>query len=178
VTRSLRDRWNAAVRDGEEKGRQLARQAHQQQLSKAQRLRGMSDDEVIGSVSSSTSFGYHPRNEMEMQRRLKDSIEALTAESRRARIWAAWGSGILAALTLVLGALTIVLAMKASRVTVPLTAATRGRADRAQRLPCFRSSRAVCSHGRQISTRTYPESGVRSSSAESRCELLRSGTVW
>jgi len=44
---------------------------------------------------------------MEMQRRLKDSIEGLTRETARARWWAFWGSA--AAIT----ALTVVLALKA-----------------------------------------------------------------
>jgi len=48
-----------------------------------------------------------------MQRRLKDSIEALTREISRARWWAFWGSLAIGALTLVLIALTIVLALKA-----------------------------------------------------------------
>jgi hypothetical protein len=47
---------------------------------------------------------------MEMQRRLKDSIEGLTRETARARWWAFWGSAAITALTVVL---TVVLALKA-----------------------------------------------------------------
>ena len=48
-----------------------------------------------------------------MQRRLKDSIEQLTKETARARWWAFWGSVAIAALTIVLVVLTIVLVLKA-----------------------------------------------------------------
>jgi hypothetical protein len=48
-----------------------------------------------------------------MQRRLKDSIDGLTRETARARCWAFWGSVSIAALTVVLIALTVVLALKA-----------------------------------------------------------------
>jgi hypothetical protein len=50
---------------------------------------------------------------MEMQRRLKVAIAELTRETAKARIWAAWSAGVIVVLTLVLVALTIVLAMKA-----------------------------------------------------------------
>jgi hypothetical protein len=50
---------------------------------------------------------------MEMQRRLKDSIEALAAETSKARWWVFWGVVAIGALTLVLVTLTIVLALKA-----------------------------------------------------------------
>jgi hypothetical protein len=50
---------------------------------------------------------------MEMQRRLKDSIMELTRETARARWWAFWAALAIVALTLVLVALTIVLANKA-----------------------------------------------------------------
>jgi hypothetical protein len=50
---------------------------------------------------------------MEMQRRLKDAIVGLTTETTKARWWAFWGSLAIGALTLVLVALTIVLALKA-----------------------------------------------------------------
>ena len=48
-----------------------------------------------------------------MQRRLKAAIEDLTAESARARRSAFWVGAILVALTMVLVALTVVLAVRA-----------------------------------------------------------------
>ena len=74
--------------------------------SAARRLQELTDDELIARAPAKTSLS-HPHHEMEMQRRLKDSIEGLTRETARARWWAFWGSA--AAIT----ALTVVLALKA-----------------------------------------------------------------
>jgi hypothetical protein len=46
---------------------------------------------------------------MELQRRLKDAILAQIAESRRGRIWGAWGTAVMALLAIVGIALTVVL---------------------------------------------------------------------
>ena len=53
-----------------------------------------------------------PWHEMEMQRRLKDSIERLTAETSLARWWAFWRTVTIGLLTLVLIALTVILAVR------------------------------------------------------------------
>jgi hypothetical protein len=42
-----------------------------------------------------------PREEMEMQRRLKDAILTQVAESRKGGIWGAWGTAVIAVLTIV-----------------------------------------------------------------------------
>lgn len=88
------------------------RRAAQERLDK--RIRGLaalSDEELIAQASARTPVSF-PWHEMEMQRRLKDSIEAQTAESRRARWWGFWGSVAIGALTVVLIALTVVLAVR------------------------------------------------------------------
>jgi hypothetical protein len=86
----------------------VARQADAVRINN---LRALSEDELIAQAPNRTPLS-SPDHEMELQRRLKDSIEALTAETTKARIWAAWGTGVLGALTLVLVALTIVLALR------------------------------------------------------------------
>ena len=53
-------------------------------------LQGLTDDELIAQAPTRSSLS-HPHHEMEMQRRLKDSIEKLTKETARARWWAFWG---------------------------------------------------------------------------------------
>jgi hypothetical protein len=75
-------------------------------------LAGLSDEELIAAAEARTSLS-HPYREMEMQRRLKAAIEDLTAESARARRSAFWIGAILVALTMVLVALTVVLAVRA-----------------------------------------------------------------
>ena len=108
----IRDWWEAKGRAVEQKNARLATAARQRGISAARGLRDLPDDELIAQAQARTSLS-HPYHEMEMQRRLKDSIEALTTETARARWWAFWGSLAIGALTLVLVALTIVLALKA-----------------------------------------------------------------
>jgi hypothetical protein len=78
------------------------------------RIRGLaalSDEQLIADAPANNTFSY-PWHEMEMQRRLKDSIDALVTESRRTRWWGFWGTVAIAALTVVLIALTVVLAVR------------------------------------------------------------------
>jgi hypothetical protein len=78
----------------------------------AERVRGLSDDQLIAQVESRGGIS-PPHSEMEMQRRLKEAIVDLTQETTKARWRALWGSVAIAALTVALIALTIVLALKA-----------------------------------------------------------------
>jgi hypothetical protein len=71
----------------------------------------MTDEELISAAEARTSLS-HPYHEMEMQRRLKDSIDALTLETCRARWWAFWGAVATGVLTVALVALTVVLAVR------------------------------------------------------------------
>lgn len=59
--------------------------------ARMRRLASLTDEQLIieAPASAPVSFAWH---EMEMQRRLKDSIEALTRETSRARWWAFWGT--------------------------------------------------------------------------------------
>lgn len=75
-------------------------------------LRKLTDAELIAKDPALANLS-HQQLEMEMQRRLKDSIEELTKETAKARWWAFWGSAAIAALTVVLVVLTVVLALKA-----------------------------------------------------------------
>jgi hypothetical protein len=86
--------------------------ARERGVSAVRSLQELADDELIAQAPARTSLS-HPHHEMEMQRRLKDSIDRLTRETARARWWAFWGSAAIAALTVVLVVLTIVLALKA-----------------------------------------------------------------
>jgi hypothetical protein len=97
-------------------GAKIARaeqQAAKERLdAKIRGLASLSDEELMAKAPARAPFAF-PWHEMEMQRRLKDSIEGLTKETAKARWWALWGSAAIAALTVVLVVLTIVLAMKA-----------------------------------------------------------------
>lgn len=78
------------------------------------RIRGLaklSDEQLIAEVPANNTWSY-PWHEMEMQRRLKDAIQAQTKEAARSRVWAAWGSAVIALLTLALVGLTVVLAVR------------------------------------------------------------------
>jgi hypothetical protein len=57
--------------------------ARRRRVSRVRSFRELSDDELTGQAQSRTSLS-GPHHEMEMQRRLKDSIEALTAETAKA----------------------------------------------------------------------------------------------
>ncbi|MGH3295762.1 MAG: hypothetical protein ACRDP7_28580 [Trebonia sp.] len=91
---------------------QLAASARERGIAVARGLQGLSDDELISRAPARTSLS-QPHHEMEMQRRLKDAIIGLTAETTKGRWWAFWGVVAVSALTLALVALTIVLALKA-----------------------------------------------------------------
>jgi hypothetical protein len=109
---TVRDWWDAKVSANRKKADEERTASRERRLLRAAGLREMTDDELImqSPARSSLSYAHH---EMEMQRRLKDSIEALTRETAKARWWALWGSVTIAALTVALVALTIVLALKA-----------------------------------------------------------------
>jgi hypothetical protein len=109
---SVRPWWDAKGRAFEEKNAREAAAYRERAVSGVRSLRDLSDDELIAASPARSSLS-HPHHEMEMQRRLKDSIEALTKETAKARWWAFWGSVVIGALTVVLVALTIVLALKA-----------------------------------------------------------------
>ena len=100
--------WADAQRITERKAAAAADTARQNDAAMVNHLRGLTDDELIAAAEARTSMS-HPYHEMEMQRRLKDSILAQVAESRKGRIWGAWGAAAIAALTLVLIVLTVVL---------------------------------------------------------------------
>jgi hypothetical protein len=109
---TIRDWWAAKGRAVEGKNARLAAAVREQGIAAARGLRDLSDDELIAQAQARTSFSY-PYHEMEMQRRLKDAIVGLTVETTKARWWAFWGVVAIGVLTLVIIALTIVLALKA-----------------------------------------------------------------
>jgi hypothetical protein len=109
---TLRGRLGARVRANQQKAAVARVAASERRLSRVLGLREMTDDELILRSPARSSLSY-AHEEMEMQRRLKDSVEALTRETAKARWWAFWGSVVIGVLTLVLVALTIVLALKA-----------------------------------------------------------------
>jgi len=108
----LREWWEAKVRAGEQQAARDAEAGRERRVSRIRGLRELTDDELIALSPARSSLSY-AHNEMEMQRRLKDSIEALTAETAKARRWSLGESAVIAALTVVLVVLTIVLALKA-----------------------------------------------------------------
>ena len=57
---------------------------------KVRGLAALTDEELIAQASANNTFAY-PWHEMEMQLRLKDSIDALAVESRRSRWWGVLG---------------------------------------------------------------------------------------
>jgi hypothetical protein len=105
---SVREWWSNAGRAADQKAARAAEAAHQRAIAKVNRLRDLTDDELITDAPARTSLS-RPDHEMEMQRRLKDAILAQIAESRKGRIWGAWGAVAIAALTVVLIVLTLVL---------------------------------------------------------------------
>jgi hypothetical protein len=60
----------------EEKSARAARAARQKTVAAAHALQSMTDEELISAAEARTSLS-HPYHEIEMQRRLKDSIDAL-----------------------------------------------------------------------------------------------------
>jgi hypothetical protein len=102
--------WANAQRVGEQKAAAAADAAHKRAIAGINSLRDLPDDELISKVGPRNTFSY-PHEEMEMQRRLKDAIEANTREGAAGRRAANRIGWILIALTLALVALTIVLIM-------------------------------------------------------------------
>ena len=90
------------------KNEQWRRDVHAMDVNGVRQMANLSDAELIATDLSIPSA----RNQMEMQRRLKVAIEALTAETVLARKVATWIAAIIAALTAVLVALTVVLAVR------------------------------------------------------------------
>ena len=107
----FREWWDTKSRIVEQRNAREADQRRQQILSGARRLQDLTDDELIAEAPARTSLS-QPHHEMEMQRRLKDSIERLALETAKALWWAFWGSTIIGVLTAVIVALTVVLALK------------------------------------------------------------------
>lgn len=105
---SLKTWWTDAIRRGEEKNSKAAEAAREAKVRTIVRLEDLTDRELIAAAPAQSSLSF-PHHQMEMQRRLKDAIEAQTAESRKSRIWSAWGTAVLAVLTVVLVILTVVL---------------------------------------------------------------------
>lgn len=85
----------------EQRNAREAAARRQQVVAGARLLQELSDDELIAQAPARTSLS-HPYHEMEMQRRLKDSIVDLTKEAARARWWAFWAAAAIFSLTLVL----------------------------------------------------------------------------
>jgi hypothetical protein len=81
---TFREWWDAKVPAGQKRNALLAEAANKRLVSAARGLRDLSDDELIAKAEARTSMS-HPYREMEMQRRLKDSIQALTTETAKAR---------------------------------------------------------------------------------------------
>lgn len=104
----IREWWSSAQRAGEQKAAAEAAAAHERVIAGISSLRDLPDDELIAKVGPRNTFT-PPHEEMEMQRRLKDAILTQIAESRKARIWGAWGTAVMALLAIVGIALTVVL---------------------------------------------------------------------
>ena len=105
--------WAAKVRTNEQRTSRETLAAHQRSVSAVRGLQDLTDDELIAQTRGQSSTAPAPHHEMEMQRRLKDSIDELTKETSRARWWAFWGSLAIGVLTVVLVVLTVVLALRA-----------------------------------------------------------------
>jgi hypothetical protein len=107
VMPGFRSMLQGRARKNREEGeaRKAVRRAHLKGLA------ALSDDDLIAGTEIQASF-VTPYHQMEMQRRLKDSIDALAAESRRARWWGLWGTVGIGILTAALIALTVVLIVR------------------------------------------------------------------
>lgn len=101
------------VRLSEEKSARAARDWQQKAVTAAHGLQSMTDEELIATAPPRNGLSSRPDHEMEMQRRLKDSIDALTEEAHRTRWWGFWGTVAIGVLTAALTALTVVLAVRA-----------------------------------------------------------------
>jgi hypothetical protein len=105
---SIREWWSNAQRAEAQKVAAAADAARRNDAAMVNHLRGLTDDELIAAAEARTSMS-HPYHEMEMQRRLKDTTLTQIAESRKGRIWGAWGTAVMALLAIVGIALTVVL---------------------------------------------------------------------
>jgi hypothetical protein len=108
----VRPWWDAKGRAVEERNAREAATARHRAVSGVRGLRDLTDDELIAQAPARTSLS-QPHHEMEMQRRLKDAVQDLTAEARLSRRSSGRWSLIIVVLTAVIIALTIVLALKA-----------------------------------------------------------------
>jgi hypothetical protein len=90
------------------KNEQWRRDVQAMHVDGVRQLADLSDAELIANDPNVPSA----RHQMEMQRRLKVAIEALTAETVLGRKVATWLAVIIAALTAALVALTVVLAVR------------------------------------------------------------------
>ncbi len=104
----IKTRWGNAQRVGVQKAAAEADAAHKRVIDGINSLRDLPDDGLIAKVGPRNTFS-SPHEEIEMHRRLKDAILAQTAESRKGRIWGAWGTTVMALLTIVVIVLTVVL---------------------------------------------------------------------
>ncbi len=104
----LTSRVQSWLRARRSKKEQWRRDVQAMNVDGIRQLADLSDEELIATDHSIPSA----RNQMEMQRRLKVAIEALTAETVLGRKVATWLAVIIVALTVVLVALTVVLAVR------------------------------------------------------------------
>jgi hypothetical protein len=104
----LTSRIQSWLRARHAKNEQWSREVQARDVDGVRRMAGLSGAELIAADVSIPSA----RNQMEMQRRLKVAIEALTAETVLGRKVATWLAVIIAALTAALVALTVVLAVR------------------------------------------------------------------
>lgn len=110
-----REWWDSKGRAVTKKNALEADNRHQQRLAGVSRLQDLTDEELIAAAPATggSSLSKPPHHEMEMQRRLKVATEDLTRETERARHSASRWSLAIAFLTVVLIALTVILAMRA-----------------------------------------------------------------
>jgi hypothetical protein len=104
----MTSRIQSWLRARQVKNEQWRRDVQAMNVDGVRQLADISDEELIATDHSIPSA----RNQMEMQRRLKVAIEALTAETVLGRKVATWVAVVIAALTAVLVALTVVLAVR------------------------------------------------------------------
>jgi hypothetical protein len=90
---SFTEWWSNAQRTRAQKVAAATDAARQHDAAMVNHLRGLTDDELIAAAEARTSLS-HPYHEIEMQRRLKDATLAQVAESRKGRIWGAWGTAV------------------------------------------------------------------------------------
>ena len=109
---NLKDRFEARIQRGQANLDRQDAEFQQQRLARISSLQTLSDEELIAQAENLHGCN-QPHHQMEMQRRLKNSVIGLTTQAERARWWAFWGTMVLVVLTVVLVALTVVLALRA-----------------------------------------------------------------